>query len=339
MRPKRLWLPIAIVARLAVHVAPVNGNLGYGEKMTRALIATIVTVPRKRRVFVLMLVIAAAPLAVLAEQPPVIISGKTEKPEYEVGQRTSHGLTITNRSSKPVTLPSFRFLNIKQEDAEMAFYIQQHVLEIQVTRGKDPVAVDKVWQAPAKEARPFPTVELPPGQSISAGFSLTRRWYPSFFSLTEPGEYNVTVTLDTTKLADEKILKGRFLSAPVAFRIVPIATFREKGSGESQVDYAKAKVAFYLDRIAQRKGEYFPNVGNLLRTPEAIPALIEILDSKDAARAQQAGVLLGQVHHNCGTPHPPALPDSKEAWRKWWETEEAKLPAATLWSNFDSYYQ
>jgi len=307
--------------------------------MTRALLATIVTVPRKRRVFVLMLVIAAAPLAVLAEQPPVIISGRTEKPEYEVGQRTSHGLAITNRSSKPVTLPSFQFLNIKQADREIAFYVQQHVLEIHVTRGKDPVAVNKGWQAPAKEARPFPTVELLPGQSISAGFSLTRGWYPSFFSLTEPGEYNVTVTLDTTKLADEKILKGRFSSAPVAFRIVPVVTFREKHTGESPADYAKVKVAFYLDRITQHKGEYFPNVGNLLRTPEAIPALIEILDSKDAAQARQAGVLLGHIHHRCGTSHPPVLPESKEAWRKWWETEGAKLPVSTLWSNFDSYHQ
>ena len=272
-------------------------------------------------------------------KPAVIISGRTEKPEYEVGQRTSHGLTITNRSSKPVTLPSFRFLNAKQEDAEIAFYVQQHVLEIQVTRGKDPVAVNKDLQAPAKEVQPFATVELPPGQSISAGFSLTRNWYPSFFSLTEPGEYNMTVTLDTTKLADEKILKGRFSSAPVAFRIVPVAAFREKRAGESQGDYAKAKVVFYLDRIAQHKGEYFPNVGSILRTPEAVPALIETLDSKDAARASQAGVLLGQVHHGRGTPHPPTLPESKEAWRKWWETEGAKLPVPTLWSNFDSYYQ
>lgn len=307
--------------------------------MKLALIATMVTVPRKRRVFVLMIVIAAAPLTVLAEQPPVIISTRTEKPEYEVGQRTSHAFTITNRNSAPVTLPSFKFLNIKQEDPEIAFYVQQHVLEIQVMRGKDPVAVNKDWQAPAKEARPFPTVEIPPGQSISAGFSLTRSWYPSFFSLTEPGEYNVTVTLDTTRLVNEKILKGRFSSAPVTFRILPVATFQEKRAGETQVDYSKAKVAFYLDRITQHTGEYFPNVSNLLQTPEAIAALIETLDSKDAAQAREAGVLLGHIHHRCGTSHPPVLPESKDAWRKWWETEGAKLPVSILWSNFDSYYQ
>ena len=284
---------------------------------------------------------AASPAlpAAAASQPPIIVSVKTERTEYEVGQRTSHGLTITNRTSKPVTLPSLQFLNIKQEDAEIAFYVQQHVLEIQVTRGKGPVAISKDWQAPAKEVQPFPTVELQPGQSISARFSLTRSWYPSFFSLTEPGEYNVTVTLDTTTLANEKIIKGRFSSAPAAFRIVPVAAFREKRAGESQGDYAKAKVVFYLDRIAQHKGEYFPNVGSILRTPEAVPALIEMLDSKDAARADQAGSLLGQVHHRLGTPHPPALPESKEAWRKWWETQGAKLPASTFWSNFDSHYQ
>jgi len=36
-------------------------------------------------------------------------------------------------------------------------------LEIQVTRGKGTVAINKDWQAPAKEAQPFPTVELQPG--------------------------------------------------------------------------------------------------------------------------------------------------------------------------------
>ena len=63
-----------------------------------------------------------------------------------------------------MTLPSFQFLNIKQEDADIAFHVQQHVLDIQVTRGKGTVAINKDWQAPAKEAQPYPTVELQPGQ-------------------------------------------------------------------------------------------------------------------------------------------------------------------------------
>ena len=99
-----------------------------------------------------------------ASQPPVIVSVRTERNQYEVGQRTSHVLTITNRGSKPVTLPSFRFLNVKQEDAEIAFYVQQHVLEIQVTRDKGPVAINKDWQDPAKEVQPFPTVEKESGR-------------------------------------------------------------------------------------------------------------------------------------------------------------------------------
>jgi hypothetical protein len=119
--------------------------------------------------------------------PALIISGRTEKPEYEVGQRTSHGLTITNRNSKPVTLPSFRFLNAKQEDAEIAFYVQQYVLEIQVTRGKDPVAINKDLRAPAKEVQPFATVELrtcrPGGPGLLPRLCLRFRHWASFHAV------------------------------------------------------------------------------------------------------------------------------------------------------------
>jgi hypothetical protein len=157
-------------------------------------------------------------------------------------------------------------------------------------------------------------------------------------TLAEPSEYTLTVTLDTTAVHGDKILKGRFTSPPAKFRIVPIGTFRKQGADESARDYARAWVAFYLQRIEEHKGEYFPNVRNMLSVQDAVPALIDALDSKDNQLAKRAEAILAEIHHR-GSNHEPPLPKSKAEWLDWWRGEGVKLSAKELWSNFDSHYQ
>ncbi|MGD0900489.1 MAG: hypothetical protein ABR915_21870 [Thermoguttaceae bacterium] len=283
----------------------------------------------------MLLSLSVALLSASAEEPPLTLRVESTRAQWEVNERTGHVLKITNQSSRPVTLPSFRFLNVKQEDPEVGFYIQEHVLQMQVVRGTAPVQINEGWQRHPEKPRQFPTVELQPKETLSVAFSLT----PGFYSLTEPGEYALTVILNTMQTQSDKILKGRFESPPARFRIVPVASFRAQGPDESPDDYAKACVAFYLHRIEERKGEYFPNVAKMLSARNAVPALIETLDSKDNRLADGAEAILGEIHHRLDTKEkPPPLPRSKADWLQWWKNEGTKLSAKELWSNFDSHY-
>ena len=274
-----------------------------------------------------------------SDESPLNISIRIERPEFEVNQRTDHTLVIKNQSSQAATLPSFRFLNIKQEDAEIAFYLKEQILRMQLMRGTDTVPLKEDWLVPQEKSGQYPTVDLQPGETILVPFSLTRHWYPSFYSLTTPDEYTLTVTLDTTGVSNSKILKGKFTSQSAKFRISPVGTFREKKPDESQHDYAKVKVAFYFRRIAKHDGEYFTNVWNILQTKECVPALLEALDSQDDESVRLARSLLGQIHHHEGRSGSSALPISKTEWMEWWQREEQEPTPKTLWSNFDSHYQ
>ena len=268
-------------------------------------------------------------LSASAEEPPIEIRVVAAPTQWEVNQRTAHVLKITNRSVQPVTVPSFHFLNVKGEQPEIDFYLEEHILKMEVVRDSKPISTNEKPQARPEKPQPFPTVDLQPKETVSVGFSQ---------SLTEPGEYTLMVTLDTTAAQSDKILKGRFTSPPARFRIVPIATFRKQGANESARDYARARVAFYLHRIEEHKGEYFPNVAEMLRVQDAVPALIDALDSKDNQLAKRAELILAEIHHR-GSNHEPPLPRSKPEWLDWWRGEGAKLSAKELWSNFDSHYQ
>ena len=112
-----------------------------------------------------------------------------------------------------MAIPSFNFLNVKQEDAEIAFYLEQGLLQLELKRGTDLVPLDERWRTPPAKPRRFPTRRLGPGETVSRPFSLTRAWHPSFYALSEPGEYTLTVTLDTTAVADEADPAG-----PIRFR-------------------------------------------------------------------------------------------------------------------------
>ncbi|MHC5056499.1 MAG: hypothetical protein ACYTKD_17520 [Planctomycetota bacterium] len=274
-----------------------------------------------------------------SDESPLHISVRTGRPGYEVDQRTDHTLIVANESPKVLALPSFRFMNVKGMDPEFAFYVKEQILRIQVRRGSEVFPINEGWLVPPETPGQFPTVDLAPGETMRVPFSLTRQWYPSFYSLTAPGTYTVSVALDTTRSDNPRLLKGRFVSRPATFRIIPVGEFRARKAGESQQVYARARVAFYLERIAGHDGEHFPNVISILKTEGGVPALIEALDPGDDESARLARSILGQIHHPLGTPDPPAPPTSQDEWMKWWQTEGKRLPSRQLWGNFDSHYQ
>ena len=263
----------------------------------------------------------------------------TGKPEYEVNERTEHTLTVKNESSRALTLPSFRFLNRKGEDSEVAFYVKEQILHIQVARDNKVIPIKEHWRTPPEKPSDFPTIHLGSGESVSISFSLTLQWFPSFYDLTEPGYYTVTVTLDTSRIETDRTVRGVFSSSPSTFRIIPVPTFRMKELNESQGDFVRAKVVFYLDRIEKREGEYFPNVSNILHTQGAVPALIQLLDVSNDGIARHARAILGQIHHRGYPSQTQALPATKEEWEAWWQKEAGNLTPQELWSNFGSHYQ
>ena len=297
----------------------------------------IINVSRNRRlqkgesemkpVFLFLTLLSIAWLSASAEEPPIEIRVVAAQTQWEVNERTAHVLKITNRSAQLVTVPSFP--NGKERDAGIAFYLKEHILKMEVVRDSKPISINENPQTRPGKFQPFPTVEIQPKETVSDDFSLR---------LTEPGDYTLTVTLDTTAVQGDKILKDRFTSPPVRFRIVPIATFRKQGANESARDYARARVAFYLHRIEEHKGEYFPNVAEMLRVQDAVPALIDALDSKDNQLAKRAELILAEIHHR-GSNHEPPLPRSKPEWLDWWRREGVRLSAKELWSNFDSHHQ
>jgi len=260
------------------------------------------------------------------------------KAEFEVGERGFCSFAITNRTSHPMALPSFRFLNLKQEDAEVAFYVKRRILKIDVWQGTNAVAMKPGWQNAPEESSQYPTSWLQPTQTVGSGFSLTRNWYPSFFALTNPGLYTVSLTLDTTTCKDVQIPKGVYVSRRAAFQIVPVAEFRARHPDELLGSYTQAKTTFYLKRIINHTGEYFPNVSQIVRCEGALAALIELTGSLDKEVATHSLALLGALHHALGRPSPPAVPGSVEEWQTWLEETGSKLTPQELWVNFDSHY-
>ncbi|MBI5393966.1 MAG: hypothetical protein HZA91_01580 [Verrucomicrobia bacterium] len=270
---------------------------------------------------------------------PLSISVKAAKSDFEVGERTWHAVVVSNRSAQVVAIPSFGFLNIKQEDPYASFYVRQKILRLEVKCGGKIIPMGSGWSRSSTEAPDFPTVELRPGETAGVGFSLTRRWFPCFYTLTNAGLYTLTVALDTTAVRNDKMVKGVFTSPPTEFRIIPWPTFREQRLDESCDDYAEEKATFYLKRIVSYKGEFYPNVDAILRTQGSVPALIRILASSDKELAGQARSLLGGIHYPSGRPPPhPPRPSSIEQWKEWWQTTGVKMSVKEFWSNFDSHF-
>jgi len=293
---------------------------------------------------------------------------------FEVDARTSHMLILSNSSSKVLTVPKLspNFLRGKEEDPVIEFYVKEHILKIEVSDGSRAVPIKTEWEVPQTNPRDFPTQDLKPGEATGVSFSLTRKWYPSFFSLTAPGTYTVTVTLDTRQVHNPSIFKGLIVSEPCCFKIVPVPVFRPRNSTKSANSYARERITFFLRRIIEGKGEYFPNVEQIINTEEGIPVLIDLTDNEDAQIAttakqhlvkfcqheavddliasRQIGDTNAVAHieeslrlrfpkrYPIGQPIDVTIPDSKEAWHEWWIKTGSKLSTKEIWQNFCSHW-
>ena len=275
------------------------------------------------------------------DDSPIGITLKPVKGEFEVGESAGFDFGITNLTSQAVTLPSFHFVNIMMEDANVIFYVREGMLKISVWQGTNKVPMNTNWLNLPVQNEPYPTVILKPTDTIHQTFTITGGLVPNrFFTLTNPGLYTVSITMDTTTCKDNKIPKGVFVSPGAKFRIVSLPIFRAKRSDESPEIYAQAKVTFYLKRISQNTGEYFYNVSEIARSNEAVAALTELLGSPDKEVAGQSSVLLAQFYEPLDgrTNHPP-LPKAVEEWRTWAKETGSRLTPGQLFGNFDSHFQ
>jgi hypothetical protein len=273
--------------------------------------------------------------------PLLGISLAPMKAPFDVGQRVQCTLEITNLTSAPVALPSFSFIKNDKGSpySVVPLYVEEQILRLTVKHGSNVIPIEPHWRNPSKTPGQYPTEQLLPGSVIRKYFPLTvNPWGPSFYALTNPADYTVTIALDTSACNDGQIAKGVWVSPPVAFRIVDFPAFRTRESTESPEAYAQARVAFYLSRIDQHQGEYFANVEAALQTQGAGAALIELMDSLDKRTAYRASELLRQVHHEPGQPNPPHLPGSKAEWSEWWITTGSKLPTGALLGHFYSQF-
>ena len=268
-----------------------------------------------------------------------VISIAPTKTSFDVGERATFRFEITNIASHTVVLPGFKAAR-KIEDEKVLRYLQARLLRIEVRQGTNVLAMNSGWdssdaRADAAGYQPFP---LEAGTAIQDSFSLTRNTYPAFFTITNPGEYTARVTLDTRSCKQESILKGVWNSPPAKFRVVPFPEFRTQAANESPEVYAQARITFYLKRIVQHQGEYFANVGSVLRTQGSGAVLIELMDSREGDPAVEALTLLRQIHHRLGAAGPLAMPTSKADWMAWWKETGSKIPGQELFANFDSHF-
>ena len=103
------------------------------------------------------------------EEPPIEIRVTVAQTQWEVNERTAHVLKITNPSAQLVTVPSFHFLNVKGEQPEIDFYLEEHILKMEVVPIRNPFRPTKSRRRPEKP-QPFPTVDLQPKETVSVGF-------------------------------------------------------------------------------------------------------------------------------------------------------------------------
>jgi hypothetical protein len=276
-----------------------------------------------------------------ANTPLLGISLAPRESSFDVGQRVECILEITNLAPSPVTLPSFSFIEVGKGSpySVVPLYVGEQILKLTVKRGGNTVPIEPGWRNPSRTSAQYPTEQLLPGGVIRKFFPLTvNPWGPSFYALTNPADYTVSIALDTSACKDERITKGVWVSPPASFRIVDFPVFRTRKSTESPEAYSQARVAFYLTRVDQHHGEYFANVESALETQGAGAALVELMDSPDKPIARRASELLGQIHHRPWVRNPPPLPRAKAEWLEWWRTTGSKLPPRELLGNFYSQF-
>jgi hypothetical protein len=193
---------------------------------------------------------------------------------------------------------------------------------------------------PVSKDTPIQVRRLATGQEIDTDGCLSAAPFSELFPLDRPGRYVLTAVLDTRGCRDENVWKGRVRMPSVSFTVRARPKFRDRRPDETDRDYAQARVTFYVKRISERRGVYFANVAETLETPSGVLALIQLLDSADREKTQCARDILTAIHSRADTePDERHIPQSKEDWLNWYNTEGADKSFEDLWGNFDSHFQ
>ena len=267
---------------------------------------------------------------------------KVDRKKFELGERTSCTFGIVNRSSKALTVPDISLVSGKGETYPQGMLrcLQHQVLKIVVTRDGQPIETHDVVNRPPTQNQPLPTKQLQPGRHIGATFELSGNLLPHFFSIDRPGKYEVSVVLDTTKSPGKQLWRGRTAAAGTSFVVTEFPTFAAKKTEENDVQYAEAKVRFYLTRIAEHKGLFYKNVDQIFKTKEGVAALVSTLDSKNREESREAEEILQRLYAPLGSDRDRrSFPQSRETWMQWWRTRGSKMSYQELWHNFDSHSQ
>jgi len=266
-------------------------------------------------------------------EPPLAFRLEMDRRRWELGEDMDARLILTNVSANPLTVPDVSLKRGKLFPEGLTRSLQSGALRLELEQDGQPV------EPPLRvSSTPVPSLtSIEPGGQIEVDVSLG-----SEINLRQPqndrvGEYRLRAVLDTTKLQDKGVWRGRVATDWVAFTVAPVQPFRPKAAGESDEGYARAKVDFLLQRVIARKGRYFSNVHKILETAGGVPALIAALKDKNEEKRRRAEAILQLLHSPPGDQG--QLPQPQEGWMKWWQHTGSKLGRDKLWHNFDSHFQ
>ena len=261
---------------------------------------------------------------------------KTDKEKYELGEWIQCGLEIKNVSKVAVVVPDVTYAVGKPHVPEgVLIALSAGRLELQVSGDGKPIEIVTRWNGTAGVDNPRPTAQLQPGECLTTSFYLSWPYNPKLCSIEHPGDYRVQLDFHVDGQAAQKPL-----TASTRFAVVAVPGFREKNPAETDEDYSRHKVGFFLTRITERKGRYFANVWEVIRTSQGMPALIQHLDAGSPERAAVARTILTQIRYAGDHSSPEQQKDENSAaWREWWAKHGAKLSTREMWERFDSNYQ
>ena len=268
---------------------------------------------------------------------PLRVSVRMTKSSYEVGEKIECHLELRNTSSNAIEMPDIgRMVGKGNHIAQgLLSALKLGVVQIGLTRDGAEVQIGEKWRPRGKPKADMPSTTLEPGDLKRIRIFVSSPYYYKLFSIDEPGNYVLRITCPTSN--DES--RGA-LVASVSFPVTGRPVFRERRPDETPASYAVQKVDFYVTRILGRKGRYFANVWQIISTPEGVPALIALLESKDKKKASKSWLILTRIRSPLSNESDKReLPKDKIFWESWWSEAGSRLSPQELFHNFDSHWQ
>lgn len=288
---------------------------------------------RTRVVFglVLLALSTAAPGLAEVDSGRIEVELRTDQGTYELGQGIRCQLEVRNGSQETILLPDLSHGPVKsQQSMGVWTALQNRRLRMQLSTN------GRITKIPTRSRRTDemrldqPMIQLGSGEVFSESFYL-----PNTSSIKQPGDFRLQV-----KVQVGGTTPTRFISASTQFAIVEVPCFREKDPAETNEDYAKKRVDFFLSRIIEYQGRYLRNVGEIIRMSGGIPALIQHLDSDSPEKAAEARFILARIRFSSDQSSPEErMSKDPVAWREWWMSDGIKLNPREMWQRFDGFIQ